>query len=334
MKVNSLYTNNAAVSRKAANKTSFNGFFSKVGSVNKGVMEYIEKGGFFAEFCIMDMCGMVLPRVYQGFHRNKQELGHLNYQAGMEEFLREFITGPSMFLIPIGAVILAGRRLGRGTLINSKLLNQFTDIFKNLGNTFAKKANPETNAAFASKLFDKFVANAEGIQKHAADAAVVPLEKYRESFVNQLTSGLGVKMKGKEKAAALNKFEDLIANINTSYFGSRDYSLALSTGTGEKAIKTTAKNLYLDARKYMEDVIPSAKLTFEDLVSKGSEITKEVYENTIGAITKVRENGRKLLCIGGSAALAGFLSIIPKIYQLSKKNPALNGIENTEGDKK
>ena len=330
MKVNNLYTNNVAVSRRATTKTTFNGFLTKVGSLNKGVMEYIEKGGFFAEFCIMDMCGMVLPRVYQGFNRNKEELGHLNYQAGMEEFLREFITGPSMFLIPIAAVVLAGRMLGKGTQINSKLLTQFSESFKNLGVKFASKENAHTNKFFASKLFDQFVAVPAKIGKKASSGAVSKLDKFRTDFVNQLTSNVGKKMKGKEKAAAINKFEDLIANINASYFGSKDYSLALGNGK----VSTTAKNLFLDARKYMEDVIPSAKLTFEDLASKGNKLTNTVFENTIDAITKVRENGRKLLCIGGSAALAGFLSIIPKIYQLSKKNPALNGLENTEGGKK
>ena len=332
MKVNSFTGNNAVISRKTANNTSFRGFWNKVGTVNKNLMEHIEKGGFFAEFCIMDMCGMVLPRVYQGFQRNKEELGHLNYQAGAEEFLREFITGPSMFLIPIATVILAGRRLGRATQINSKLLTQFSDAFKNLGTKFASKENQHTNTAFAAKLFDKFIQNSEGIR--AADSAVQSLNKFKFDFVRQLTENVGQKMSKKDSKAAISKFEDLIANINTSYFGTKEYSLALSAGKGKEAVHTTATDLYLDARKYMEDVIPSAKLSFDDLKAKGTEITQKVFDDTIGAITKIRENGRKLLCVGGSAALAGFLCIIPKIYQLSKKNPALNGIVDEQGGKK
>lgn len=336
MKVsNNIGSNPVQISRAANNTgTSFRGFWSKVGSVNKGLMEHIEKGGFFAEFCIMDMCGLVLPRVYQGFRRNEKELGHLNYQAGTEEFLREFITGPSMFLIPIGAVILAGRRLGKATAINSKLLKQFSDVFKNMGAKFANRDNLDHNRAFAAKIFDIFIANNKAIQSHASDVAVPSLNKYKMEFVHQLTDKVGKKVSKKDNKAAIGAFEDLIARINTSYFGSKENTLALSLGKGKDAINTTASDLYLDARKYMEDVIPSAKLSFDSLKAKGTEITQNVYENTVNGITKIRENGRKLLCLGGSAALAGFLSIIPKIYQISKKNPALNGIDDEQGGKK
>lgn len=330
MKVSSNIGANAVHLQRTANNTgtSFRGFWNKVGSVNKGLMEHIEKGGFFAEFCIMDMCGLVLPRVYQGFRRNEKELGHLNYQAGTEEFLREFITGPSMFLIPIAAVILAGRRLGRGTQINSKLLTQFSDIFKNMGLNFARKENSYSNKTFAARIFDKFIKNQV---PNAADHA---LTDYKIEFVNLLTNNVGKKLSNKDSKAAIGAFEDLVARINTSYFGKKEHTLALSAKNGSEVINTTASDLFLDARKYMEDVIPSAKLTFDELASKGTAITQSVYENTINGITKIRENGRKLLCLGGSAALAGFLSIIPKIYQISKKNPALNGIEDNKGGNK
>ena len=326
MKVNNginLY--NAVSTGRTANSPNFRGFWHRIGNANRAAMEYLEKGGFFAEFCLMDMCGMVLPRVYQGFQRNKEELGHLNYQAGMEEFLREFITGPSMFLIPIGAVILAGKLLGRGTQINSKLLTKFSDTFKSLGQKFAKTENAQTQKAFAEGLFNKFfIENAERI-KHAAGKAVKPIEDFKESFVNIITNDVGQKMNKAAGGKNLAAFENLVADINAAHFN-RECSLAVSADK----ISTSAGDLYLDARKYMEDVIPSAKLSFDDAVKKGTDITRSVYDSVIDKITQVRQNGRELLCLGGTAALAAFLSIIPKIYQLSKKNPALNGMENNE----
>jgi len=133
MKVKLNVTNSIPHTAKAENarrSQSFKGVASYIGDANKGFIHYLEKGGFFAEFCIMDLCGLVLPRVWQGFNRNKEELGHYNWQAGTEEFLRESITGPSMFLIPIGAVILAGRLLGKATQIKTNLLESFSNIFK------------------------------------------------------------------------------------------------------------------------------------------------------------------------------------------------------------
>lgn len=332
MKLNNINVNNTALSRRAANNTSFKGVWNHIGTVNKNLMERIEKGGFFAEFCIMDMCGLVLPRVYQGFQRNKEELGHLNYQAGAEEFLREFITGPSLFLIPIGAVVLAGRLLGKATQINSKLLTQFSDTFKSMDEKHATFDVEKTRKSFASKLFDKFIAGGEGRKALPKGTDVKELEAYKLDFVKQITANLDTKLKIKDKGLAIKGFEELIANINTSHFA-RENTLAISVGKEKDAIHTTARDLFLDARKYMEDVIPSAKATFDDLFAKGKELSKNLFDETITKITDVRRNGRKLLCLGGSAALAGFLCVIPKLYQLSKKNPALNGIENHGGDK-
>jgi len=184
MKVNNLqgvaYRNTL---HKKLQKPTFRGVLATIGNANKNAMQYLERGGFFAEFCLMDMCGMVLPRVYQGFQRNKEELGHLNYQAGMEEFLREFITGPSMFLIPIGAVILAGKMLGKGTQINFKLLNKFSDSFKELGAKVAKKALPKTRKEFAGKLFDKFFLQNPEKLKHTSGSTVKSLKSFKKDFV-------------------------------------------------------------------------------------------------------------------------------------------------------
>ncbi len=333
MKVSNITGNKVALAQKATNNTSFNGFWSSVGKANKNLMQQIERGGFFAEFCIMDVCGMVLPRIYQGLHRNEKELGHLNYQAGAEEALREGITGPSMFLIPIIAVYLAGRMLGKGTRINSNLLAQFSDSFKSLGKKFASSDNARTSRAFASKLFDRFFVKGEDRLSSAMASKDKPLESFRETFVKLLTKNIGEKTSRKNNKLSLQHFNDLIAKINAAHFN-RENATAICAKLGDKKVATTASDLYLDARRYMEDVIPSAKLSFEEMSSKGKSVTTEMYEKVIDGITKVRENGRKLLCIGGSAALALFLTTIPKIYQLSKKNPALNGIVEEKGGKR
>ena len=76
MKVKLNVTNSIPHTAKAENvrrSQSFKGVASYIGDANKSFIHYLEKGGFFAEFCIMDLCGLVLPRVWQGFNRNKEE---------------------------------------------------------------------------------------------------------------------------------------------------------------------------------------------------------------------------------------------------------------------
>ena len=340
MQVNNIQVVNNIATSKRTSSNSFRGIGTIVGNANRWAMHHLETGGFFAEFCLMDLCGLVLPRVYQGFQRNKKELGHLNYQAGLEELIREGTTGPSMFLIPISAVIMAGKLLGKATQINFNLLGKFSESFKSLGENIASSDNKTMQRAFANNLFDKlFVQNAERIN-HPENATVKSLESFRTEFIDKLTTGLdktevrksfierfkNFKAAKQEKSRILSNFTDLIANINAAHFKT-DSSFGLSMANGNNTIKTTAEDLFLDARKYMEDVIPSAKLTFADIIAKGEQITKNSFENVIERITKVRHNGRELLCLGGTAALAAFLCIIPKLYQLSKKNPALNGLE-------
>ncbi len=323
MKVNSVQNIQSAGLKKASKSNqhpSFKGVGTVLGDLNKFAMKKIEKGGFFAEFVILDMCGLVLPRVYQGFQRNKEELGHLNYQAGTEEFLREFITGPSLFLIPLASVLLAGKALGRGVQINSNTMKKFTQTFKELGENIAKSDLVQNQKAFASKLFDNLFTKNPSKLQDAIPSTVKSFEDFKKPFVELLTSNLN----GKDNLAK-GKFADLIADINASFFNKK-HTEAVDIILPNKTAGTTAGDLFEDARKYMQDVIPSTKLSLNELVGKGGEIAKDAIDTTVDKITKIRENGRKVLCLGGTAALAAFLSIIPKIYQRSKTNPALNGL--------
>ena len=325
-------TNNKYNSNQRTNRQSFKGLKSclhYIGDKNKALMHFVEKGEFFAEFCIMDMCGLVLPRVWQGFHRNKEELGHLNYQAGMEEFLREFITGPSMFLIPMGAVALAGRLFGKATQIKSDILTKFSEVFSSVSNKVAHSDEQALRKDFAGKLFDTLFTNADN--KLNVVNPVKTLAEYKNDFVSQLTDSVGTKFKLGENSKRIGKFKELIANIHSSFFtlAKRENTYGIPfkyVPRGKQdAVESSlvARDLYEYARKYMEDVIPSVKLSVNELTDKSESAVK----NVIKKIMDVRLNSRELLCVAGTLALASFLCLMPKIYQLSRKNPALNGLE-------
>ncbi len=325
MKVNNIkIANNLAAKNApdAASRMNFKGFGTTLGNLNKNLMSRIEHGGFFAEFVLLDMTALVLPRVYQGFQRNKEELGHLNYQAGTEEFLREFITGPSLFLIPIAAVLLAGKALGKTTQINSSVMKKFTEAFKNIGANIKGLNLLENQKNFANKLFNNlFDSNPSRITSAKIPDAFT-LQKYKESFTNILTDSLNKKGKDLKQAKAL--FTDLISDINTTHFNSKNTFGVDIILDGKKMHTSSAGDLFDDIRKYMQDVIPSTKASIAENTSA------EEVNTIIDKLTKIRENGRKLLTLVGTVSLAGFLSIIPKIYQRSKTNPALDGLQNKE----
>lgn len=82
-----------------------------------GMMDAIEAGGYPASFIIQDGLGFITPRVGKGLvrdaHDKKDENGNvvldkngkpvrqLNWALARKEFLREIITGPSAFVIPL-----------------------------------------------------------------------------------------------------------------------------------------------------------------------------------------------------------------------------------------
>ena len=307
-------------------KQNFNGAVRLIGDANKALMKKIETGGFFLEFVLLDLMGMVLPRVYQGFNRNKKELGHLNYKAGTEEFLRESITGPSMFLIPLATVVLAGKALGKGVQINGNTLKKFTSVFKKTGANMAQDSVEKLQKGFAGELFDElFTKNAKRL-KDGAFAGLKTLNEYKQEFVQTLTEGLGEKTQ-KTKG----KFCDLIADINATYF-KKVNTESIEVITPDKVSSAAAGNMFDDIRKFMTDVIPSCKNTVSEMAQKGKEVTSEAINSTIEGFDTLRKNGRKFMCVVGAILLSSFLSIIPKIYQITKTNPALDGI--ADGGKK
>ncbi len=311
---------------KLPQKQNFNGAVRIIGDANKALMKKIETGGFFLEFVLLDLMGMVLPRVYQGFNRNKKELGHLNYKAGTEEFLRESITGPSMFLIPLATVMIAGKALGKGVQINGNTMKKFISIFKKTGNNMAQDSVEALQKGFAGELFDElFTKNAKRI-KDASFAGLKTLNEYKQEFVKILTDGISDKSQ-KTKG----KFCDLIADINATYF-KKVNTENIDVILPDKTTSAIAGNMFDDAKKFMTDIIPSCKATISEITKKGKEISTDVINSTIDGFNTLRKNGRKTMCLVGGILLSSFLSIIPKIYQITKTNPALEGIG--EGSKK
>ena len=326
MKVNHLNVTHAGIKRNPANNTSFKGIASKLGSLNQVAMSKLEKGGFFAEFVLLDLIGLVLPRVYQGFQRNKEELGHLNFQAGIEELLREAITGPSLFLIPIGILTGMGKALGKAVQINSNVMKKFTESFENVGESIAKSSDAKNQKAFAEKLFDNLYKKHPDVATAGLEAVA---EKNKTNFVNILTNSLD--KTGDDLKKAAGEFTETISTLNASLFPKKKNTLGVDVILGDKKFGTSAADLFEDARKYMQDVVPSVKLTIDDAIKSGKEATIDIAKDAIKKITDIRANGRRLMCISGVTALAAFLTIIPKIYQRSKTNPALAGLVKEEG---
>ena len=87
------------------------------------------------------------------------------------------------------------------------------------------------------------------------------------------------------------------------------------------------------------DVIPSGSIALDYALGIGGYPRGRIIEiygpESSGKTTVSLHIIAEAQKLGGTAALAGFLSIIPLIYQRSKTNPALDGLvkKNEKGDK-
>lgn len=142
---------------------SFSGSFNPVVTV----MDMIDRGGFAASFIAQDGIGMVAPRIYEGLNRNREKdengkkTGPLNWEFARREGLREVLSGPSAFLIPLGLLTLIKKHSGSANNVHVNHINI-------LGQNFADYAvkNPEQlkNArefkkGYYAKIFENVLTN-------------------------------------------------------------------------------------------------------------------------------------------------------------------------------
>ena len=90
----------------------------------------IARGGLAASFTVQDMLGTNFPRTFAALDRNKDITGKNNYKAAVEVAIREFTTGPSMFVIP--ALVLAGASgfSGEANRVPKDTIAVFSNIMK------------------------------------------------------------------------------------------------------------------------------------------------------------------------------------------------------------
>ena len=123
-------------------------------------IEKLQKGGHFMEFCVVDLLGMWIPRIWQNLLRNREELGHLNYKAGAEETIREILTGPSMFIIPLFFLALSNKFFGAASRVRFDMAERFNAVFSQVCEKSPLNIlkNPETlKKAFYGNMLDKIL---------------------------------------------------------------------------------------------------------------------------------------------------------------------------------
>lgn len=318
---------------KNSQHPTFAGSFNPVVTV----MDAIDKGGFAASFIAQDGIGMVAPRIYEGLNRNRQtdengkKTGPLNWEFARREGIREILSGPSAFLIPLGILTIIKKASGTANNVHVDHINvlgkNFSDfavknptqlknpaefkkgyyaqVFENIfNNSTDKNFNVKEKAQhFADKLVEAETKRANKDRKGAGKIQSELIEEYmkiRKQFASPSSDELGVILKSEEKNKTVS------SNIKRIIQSLSDYS-------GDALAKT---NKYISSQ---------SGHTAEELAKDGS-LAKYVKNfNLHRAGTRVLSN------FGMWGAVVAFYTLIPKLYNMGlKHDPGLKGLESED----
>lgn len=302
-------------------------------SLPAATFKLTEKGGFFLEFLIVDALSMIAPRVWVGLNRDRDKTGQINIQAGMEEFGREILSGPSMNLIPMAIASIAVHKCMPAIKMDAATLEGLNQHLKTIVDENPNHPDLADKGKLNKKLAEKLFDNTFGGSNFDLDNK----NEYKNEFVDLLGKSTTTKPKlalFRKLDAARNNlndydkaekaFDNLIVKINNKnkvkdVAPDNTHNLSLYNKKGPHDIN--AKDLFEDFRNYSKDII-------DKFVKPDS--TKGNVERFFEKIEKTRKTTKIGLAVATFFAVGGFLLYLPKIYQLSQSSPAEQSAERAK----
>lgn len=279
------------------------------------IMQWIENQGYLASFLIQDGLGMTAPRVWTGFHRDKELTGKYNIQEGFEVLGREGLTGP--FIIGVAPAVLALTGLFcKSTNTNTRLIKRFGESLKEMISQpdFDKLIQKDRDKF--KKEFFKY--NIEAIYKNT-----IPNDKNSEETIKYLLDEFDrfdtknkkqrnealAKMKDKINDKLLETSSDLY-NVNKLYVGNENSRKAFGLAETLTALKN-----------YGNDAIFNNK-NFENIDQVSAENIKNNFASK-----------RLFTNIANIAITLTGLAFLPKLYARSNVSPGARALEHSKQQK-
>ena len=246
---------------------------------------------------------MMLPRTAQGYLRNSKELGRPNYKAGQEEAVRDLLSGPSFFYVPLTVITLAGLLRGKAAKVQTKVLEGFKSVMKKT-NVNLKDANATKN-----NFVDTVINKAFGDYKNET------------GLVNRLKDLMKQNLQKNTKRSDRKKIrkeaDQVITKLNKA--NGRFLDNASTIKLGDNA-EFNIKDFFQDMSNYLDD--------FTNKAQKTDKPAAEFIEH----FHKKAKDLRNITNIMAVGALSAFLMLVPKLYQTSKKFPGKDGLNTGEAN--
>lgn len=301
---------------------TFTGSFNPVVTL----MDAIDKGGFAASFIAQDGIGMVAPRIYEGLNRNRpkdengKKTGPLNWEFARREGIREILSGPSAFLIPLGILSVVKKTSGPAN-------NVHVNHIEALGSDFAEYASRNTTQLGDTQAFKKgyYTQVFENVLSNSTDnnLSADKIKQTAQNFAEKLVEAESKDKKGAKKLLAEITGEYSKLRKSTVSSSSDELGAVIKVNGQNKTVGTNFRRLTQSLTDYTNDALKHVPHTSENI----AEAVKKF--NTHRAGTRVLTN------LGMWGAVVGFYTLIPKLYNMGiKHDPGLKGLEenNAEDD--
>ena len=334
---------------KPVKQVSFQGSYPSPNVVVK-LMDFIAAGGFAASFIIQDGIGFILPRVGKGLVRGgkekKDENGNvilnkkgepkreLNWEYARKEGVREIITGPSAFVIPLAMLHVINKKCGSGNNVKLNYIDSFRSTFTDFAkeNLDAIKAGTADKKVFYENVYKTVINNTinpalSDAEKMTDDEVLKVAKSYAEKQVEIekiLSDKTLSKKERKAKIASVSSIEDDFMLLKKNKIGGIVDETSIRLVCSDGKIKGGSIGELSGAmRDYFGDVVNNAKKSFKDSV------TPEQVETFVKNFTHRRMGSRILTNLGIFGTVAAFYTQIPKLYNMGLKgNPALDDKHN------
>ena len=276
---------------------------------------------------MQDFLGMICPRIATGFNRNRDITGEYNYGEAAEVAIREILTGPPMFLIPMALLWGFKKVLGKACDVPVEHIKGFSEIFKN---TTAQDATKETN--LKSDFYKNVIRNAlseasngelqgKKLEQKATEFAqnIIDIEQSRPMSAWQKIKGKVIEGSRDDK---LSKLNEQFVSIKKSYSKnpSENFS-SVKLNLFEDSVSAGFSKFLGMLKNYTDDITN---------YSKKNGLSKDIVEN----FCKKRVVSRNGVILALLASVVGFCVKIPDWYQLHEVNPGLNGLVDDPDAKK
>lgn len=296
------------LSHKNQQNGAYNPSFKSIGmssvlDLSSFMMQWIESKGYLVSFLIQDGLGMTAPRVWTGFHRDKEITGEYNVQEGLEVLGREGITGP--YIIGVAPAILAlTGKFCKSTNTNTRLIKR---LGANLKEMISRPEFDKSIKNDAQKFKNEFYKyNLSKIYKDT-----VPNDTKSEETINYLVAEFE-KYNSKDKKASKEALNNIVEKINNKMVENSDslYSInKLYVGTDSTKTAFSSGEVIRALKDFGEDAIANN--------SAASSIDASAVDN-------IKNNfaaKRLLTNIANIVVTLGGLSILPKLYAPSDVAP-------------